>query len=106
MEQRRETLCLKFARKCHKNTQTNDNCEKKDTNHIMELRNTEVYKVNRANTERYKSSSVPYMQRLLNKYEGNENNHSWVSTYPYPTCKQWNLTCVLASLVHMFTHWQ
>ena len=24
LEQRRETLCLKFARKCHENSQTND----------------------------------------------------------------------------------
>ena len=42
---------------------------KKDTNHVMELRNPEVYKANHANTEQCKSSAVPYMQRLLNKFE-------------------------------------
>ena len=35
----------------------------------MELRNTETFKVKMANTQRYKDSAVPYMQRLLNKHE-------------------------------------
>ena len=35
----------------------------------MELLNTESYKVQMANTERYKDSAIPYMQRLLNKHE-------------------------------------
>ena len=41
----------------------------KDKVHGMELRNTEIYNVNNANTKRYKNSAVPFMQRLLNEYE-------------------------------------
>ena len=32
----------------------------------METRNAEKFKVNHANTDRYKYSAIPYMQRLLN----------------------------------------
>ena len=35
----------------------------------MELRKTEMFNVNTANTERYKKSAIPFMQRLLNEYE-------------------------------------
>ena len=69
LEQRRENLCLKFAKKCLKNSHASDMFELKDDKHMMELRKNEKYKVNHANTERYKQSAVPYMQRLLNKVE-------------------------------------
>ena len=52
-----------------KNSHASDMFELKDDKHIMELRKNEKYKVNHANTERYKQSAVPYMQRLLNKVE-------------------------------------
>ena len=32
----------------------------------MNVRNPLKYHVNRANTERYRKSTIPYMQRLLN----------------------------------------
>ena len=32
----------------------------------MQVRNPLKYQINKANTERYKNSSIPYMQRLLN----------------------------------------
>ncbi len=32
----------------------------------MKVRNHLKYKVNKANTERYNNSSIPYVQRLLN----------------------------------------
>jgi hypothetical protein len=35
----------------------------------MKLRNTEAFNVNKANTERYKNSAIPFMQRLLNEHE-------------------------------------
>ena len=34
--------------------------------HVMKVRNPLKYQINKANTERYKCSSIPYMQRLLN----------------------------------------
>ena len=33
----------------------------------MNVRNPLKYQINKANTERYKNSSIPYMQRLLNE---------------------------------------
>ena len=35
----------------------------------MILRSEEIVKVNITNTERYKNSAVPFLQRLLNKHE-------------------------------------
>ena len=32
----------------------------------MKVRNPQKYQINKANTERYKCSSIPFMQRLLN----------------------------------------
>ena len=37
----------------------------------MEKRNQGKFYVNNAKTERYKNSTIPFMQRLLNKYEAN-----------------------------------
>ena len=36
---------------------------------VIEKRHKEMYKVNKANTERYRQSAVPYLQRLLNEEE-------------------------------------
>ena len=65
--ERRQKLCLKFAENCL-------NLEK--TKHMFPLNNTDVntskkekFKVTFAKTERMKQSSIPYMQRLLNKAE-------------------------------------
>ena len=35
----------------------------------METRKQEVYKVEHANTQRYKNSAIIYMQNLLNEHE-------------------------------------
>ena len=65
LSERREQLCLEFARK------SSQNC---DTKSMFPLKvksksklNNEAYKVNFASTERLKKSAIPYMQRLLNK---------------------------------------
>ena len=39
----------------------------KKIKHVMSLRNPQKYDVNKANTERYRRSAVPYLQRVLNK---------------------------------------
>ena len=41
----------------------------KQPKHLMEKRKTEKFFVNSARTERYLNSSIPSMQRLLNRYE-------------------------------------
>ena len=35
--------------------------------HLMKKRNQEKYVVTKANTERYRKSAVPFLQRLLNE---------------------------------------
>ena len=42
------------------------------SDHPMDLRKPEKYKVTRTNTERFKNSSIPYMQKLLNQLDNNE----------------------------------
>ena len=37
--------------------------------HEIILRKAEIFQVNIANTERYKNSETPFMQRLLNEHE-------------------------------------
>ena len=69
LEERRKHLSLKFAIKGKTNPIISDIFKLKDKVHKMELRNTEIFNVNNANTERYKNSAVPYMQRLLNDHE-------------------------------------
>ena len=62
---RREQLCLKFARAALKNSNVKDmfpvnpNCP-------LEIRARETYHVTFAKTDRLKNSAIPYMQRLLN----------------------------------------
>ena len=65
LEKRREKLCLAFAKKCLKADKVKTffpvNESKRTT------RNYERFKVNQFNTKRYKQSSIPYLQNLLNK---------------------------------------
>ena len=42
-------------------------------NNETKTRHKETYKVNKAYTERYRQSAVPYMQRLLNEDERIKN---------------------------------
>ena len=61
LEQRREV----------KNSLKNANFSKlfplKKVNHVMNVRNPFKYHVNKANTERYRKSTIPYLQRQLNR---------------------------------------
>ena len=42
--------------------------------HAMNIRNTEEFEVEFANTDRLKNSAIPYMQRLLNLDQIEESN--------------------------------
>ena len=66
LEDRRLSLCLKFARKCLEVKKLKKMFPKKMTVHDMSKRNFEHYKVNRTLTKRYLNSAVPQMQRILN----------------------------------------
>jgi len=68
LQNRREKLCLKFARKCVANENTKHMFPLNKKTHHMKTREKETYEVQFANTERLKKSPIIYMQRLLNKY--------------------------------------
>ena len=67
--ERRRKQCLKFAKDCLKHEQMKKMFPINEKNSQIETRHKETYKVNKANTERYRQSAVPYFQRLLNEEE-------------------------------------
>ena len=66
LEERRQILCLKFAKNGIKNNNLNDLFPENDKTHKMKTRAVEKYKVQHANTERLKKSSIIVMQKMLN----------------------------------------
>ena len=67
LNQRRDELSLKFAKNCLKNEKVKSFFP--INNHSRITRNPEKFKVNFANTKRYGNSTIPYLQRSLNKDE-------------------------------------
>ena len=66
LHERRKKICLKFAKNCLKNDKVKDLFPKNDQTIKMNLSNQRKYKIKKIRTERYKKSSLPYMQKLLN----------------------------------------
>ena len=69
LNERRDELCLNFAKECLKNPGTEHMFPLNVKSHQMTTRNNEKYKVQYANTERFRKSSIIYMQHLLNQNE-------------------------------------
>ena len=67
LRERREKMALKFAKKSLKQDGFSKLFPLNIPKHGMVKRNPAKYVVNKTNTERYKKSTVPYLQRLLNK---------------------------------------
>ena len=65
--ERRERLGLSFAQKCLKNKRMSDMFPKNLNLSNISIRNKEKYHVNHANTERYRNSAIPFLQRKLNE---------------------------------------
>ena len=65
LKSRRERLCLEFARICVETPGIKDWFPRNHQN-PFDTRNQEQYKVTFANNERFKNSTIPYLQRLLN----------------------------------------
>ena len=63
---RREQLCLKFAKACLKNENVCDMFPRNPSEHLPEVRDREEFHVSFARTERLRKSAIPHMQRLLN----------------------------------------
>ena len=67
LQDRRESLCLKFAKKCLKVNKLRKMFPKKFTMHEMSKRSFENFRVTKSLTNRYLNSAIPQMQRMLNK---------------------------------------
>ena len=71
---RREKLILAYGRKCFKLERTRELFPFNENIPTLKLRTRDKYIVTPANTERFKSSTVPYIQRMLNEKE-KHNSH-------------------------------
>ena len=60
--ERRERLCLKFAKACTKNEMVKDIFPLNPVEYHVETRDREEFHVTMARTERLKKSAIPYMQ--------------------------------------------
>ena len=67
MRERREKMALRFIKKSLKQETFSRLFPLNLKQHIMNKRKPEKYSVNIANTERYRRSAVPFLQRLLNE---------------------------------------
>ena len=66
LSERRESLCLQFAKKCLKNEKMKDLFHENQKTHQMMTRCAEKFDVKNTRTERLKRSPIFYLQRLLN----------------------------------------
>ena len=66
---RRERLCLNFAKKCLKIENFKKLFPLRKTSHSMDKRRVEKYLINNISTERYRRSAIPTMKKLLNDEE-------------------------------------
>ena len=64
----RKKFSLRFAKNCIRNEKVR-NMFPINLNKTKITRNPNKYKVNFAKTERYKKSSIPSLQRMLNQHE-------------------------------------
>ena len=67
LEERREQMCLKFAKQCLKLDKFKLLFPRYQSSHVMQKRFPEYYKIVRAQTERFKKSAIPSMLRMLNE---------------------------------------
>ena len=69
LEVRREKLCLKMAQKTCQTPQVKYMFPVRKEYRNEKRRHTNKYKINMANTTRYKKSTIPHMQQILNKQD-------------------------------------
>ena len=67
LAERREILCIQFAKKCTKNPKMKHLFTPNNKTHPMDTRFQELNELNHANTGRLQNSPVIYMQKLLNE---------------------------------------
>ena len=81
LNERRDEICLKFAKKCLTNERMKNIFPKNVKKHKMILRKQKKYKTSEIKTKRYKKSAIPYMIELLNK-NANEKKSKYLKTCP------------------------
>ena len=67
LDNRREIISLRFVKNSLKNANFSKLFPLKTIKHVMNVRNPLKYHVNKASTERYRKSTIPYLQRQLNR---------------------------------------
>ena len=67
LSDRREELCLNFAKRCIRNPKTRSMFPLKTKEHEMNTRKGEKYHVDHAVHERFRKSAIIHMQNLLNQ---------------------------------------
>ena len=75
LSNRREQLCLEFAKKCTKHPKLKHIFPLNNKDHQMITRDEEKYMVHFVNTTRLQNSAILYMQRLLNENENSTYNN-------------------------------
>ena len=73
LDDRRESLCLKFAKKCLQVKKFQSMFPKRRQVHSMKKRKNEKFVMRRSLTGRHQNSAIPYMQRLLNRVEAEKS---------------------------------
>ena len=66
LDQRRDKLCLRFAKKCLKLANMQQLFPYRSKQHNMDTRNIMKFDVNKSRSEKYKRSAIPQMQKALN----------------------------------------
>ena len=75
LQERREERCLKLSLKCLVHPIHSDIIPLNPNTQTISARHREHFKVNKARTESYRMSAVPYMQRKLNLYVSTQTMH-------------------------------
>ena len=75
LKERREKMALKFAKKSLKLDCFSKLLPLNESKHGMNKRNPERFVVNGSNTESYRRSAIPFLQRLLNEDYSRQNKH-------------------------------
>ena len=66
LDERRQQLCLKFAKNCLKIEKVKGMFTKKTNLHNMKTRKQNYFEERRIRTKRYQKSTIPYLTKLLN----------------------------------------
>ena len=72
---RREKLILAYGRKCTILEQTKELFPRNENTDTLKLRARDKYIVTQANTERFKNSTMPYIQRMMNEKENHTSHY-------------------------------